>query len=720
MYLAGVRACLRVVLLLCVAAWFGHVEPSFADAGSQDKTTTEHKANGDTTNSGGSQPAEAQFEQGQTPQPGRDLDLDPIENGQGDKTDTPVEGDTMSDQGAVVAEPEPEPVPVPMDADGPRYKVTKLILEYALSHSDLPSIAELSGVGVDLVLTETGYIAARPGLATVHVPLSSIDDELPHLPQFWFYASALKQISTTVVTELNSRGYIGVFVAPDPDEIEEGEDLRDSDHTSLRLIVRTARVAQIRSLGSGSRVPMEDRINHPAHQGILDRSPLQASAKPAEEGQEPVIGDLLRRDLLDDYVYRLNRHPGRRVDVAVSRAERPGGVVLDYLISENPPLLAYFQISNTGTEQTSEWRERFGLSHNQLTGNDDIFSLDYVTANFDASHSLMVSYEAPVFDTQALRWRVFGSWGEFTATDVGQTQDEFVGDNWSYGGEVIVNVLQHREFFMDFIFGARQDQIFVDNRATLTSGRENFFVGYLGLTLEQVGEVSSLVGAVTVERNYPGVANTEQSVIDNFGRNNVSDQWTLLNANISQSFYLEPLLNYQAWRDMASPETSTLAHEVVLSLKGQHSFGARLIPQKEQVAGGLYTVRGYNESATAGDTVVVGSVEYRFHLPRAFRIQPNPSKTPLFGKPFRFAPQQVYARPDWDLILKVFGDWARVLKADLEASEEHETLLSVGAGVEFQFHRNINVSVDWGVALEAAGGVEEGHNDFHIVATLLY
>ena len=42
--------------------------------------------------------------------------------------------------------------------------------------------------------------------------------------------------------------------------------------------------------------------------------------------------------------------------------------------------------------------------------------------------------------------------------------------------------------------------------------------------------------------------------------------------------------------------------EVALSVRGQYSFDDRLIPQNEDVAGGLYSVRGYEESETAGDT----------------------------------------------------------------------------------------------------------------------
>ena len=59
--------------------------------------------------------------------------------------------------------------------------------------------------------------------------------------------------------------------------------------------------------------------------------------------------DLLRKNELDDYIFRLNRHPGRRVDLALSTGAEVGGVTLDYLVAENKSTYVYGQISNTGT-----------------------------------------------------------------------------------------------------------------------------------------------------------------------------------------------------------------------------------------------------------------------------------------------------------------------------------------------------------------------------------
>ena len=83
---------------------------------------------------------------------------------------------------------------------------------------------------------------------------------------------------------------------------------------------------------------------------------------------------------------------------------QPGEVNLDNLVSEVRPWYAYAQVSNTGTKQTDPWRERFGFVHNQLTGNDDVLSIDYLTAGFEQSHAIVGSYELPVFNIDRLRY----------------------------------------------------------------------------------------------------------------------------------------------------------------------------------------------------------------------------------------------------------------------------------------------------------------------------
>ncbi len=608
--------------------------------------------------------------------------------------------------------------PAPAD-DGAAYKVSQFQVVYAREHAGQPSLGPLAQLSVTLGKTAQGYVAPREGAASVTVQLGSLGGEQT------FFASAIRRIDESIVAWFNNRGLVGIYVAPHADDIDSrgGQDKRAAGNTALRLAVWSAEVARIRTLGTGERVTAEERINNPAHDRIRENSPIREK-------------DLLDKTKLEDYVYLLNRHPGRRVDGAITSAEKPGEVALDYLVTENKPWLVYFQASNTGTVSTSQCRYRFGFIHNQLTGNDDVLSVDYTTScPFDddpKAQAFSASYEAPLCKMDRLRYRVYFQWSKFEANVTSPTGGEnFTGYTWRTGGELIANICQKNQFFVDAIAGVAWWKIYVNNATTEISGAQDAFLPYVGLRAERITETNALVAQATLEKNCSGIAGGGAGEYEVLGRSNPDADWFVLRWDAMYSFYLEPLCNPEKWRDV-DPDPAkwkpgqTLAHEVAFMFRGQYGFDYRLIPQNEGVAGGLYTVRGYPESIAAGDTTLVGTAEYRLHIPRLFRPVTDPTKTklPLVGTPFRWAPQTVYGRPDWDLIARGFFDAGRTIVNDPLSYEKNYCLMSTGVGLELQFTRYFNIRLDYGFALKDVNGesqnVEAGDSRLHIVATIVY
>lgn len=119
---------------------------------------------------------------------------------------------------------------------------------------------------------------------------------------------------------------------------------------------------------------------------------------------------------------------------------------------------------------------------------------------------------------------------------------------------------------------------------------------------------------------------------------------------------------------------------------------------------------------------MIGTLEYRYHLPRAFDPQPKPDV--LFGKPFRTAPQQPGGRTDWDMILRAFVDAVQVWHNEKLGFEDDVRLLGTGVGMEFVLKQNLRFRADWGVALKDAenGGdsVSAGSSQVHLQFTILY
>lgn len=644
-------------------------------------------------------------------------------------------------QPAVEAPAATPPAAAEQPVEPPKYAVSRFVIRYASENTDHPDPEDvLRSATVRLGIGPGGYIEAREGTAQVTLHVADIADE----PMRRFNSLALTAVVQAVFAEYKRRGIVGVVVDAnedihlplrrdpvtgqlglDTDDPDVGKDFRPERRpdarTEIHLVVYTGAVAQVRTQASGERINPDARINNPAHEFIRRRSPVQPGADGAA-GR----GSLLRKDLVDEFMYRLNRHPGRRVDAAVSAGEQPGELVLDYLVNEVKPWSVYGQISNTGTDETDEWRERVGFVHNQLSGHDDILTVDFVTAALDATNALLASYEAPIGDSETWRWRLYGNWNEYTAADVGFAAEDFSGDGWTAGGDLILNFYQERELFLDAVAGARWQYVTTDNDTLGTTGQSDFFIPSLSVRLERQTELATTLASIGLEGNVSGVAGTDEDELDDLGRLETDADWIALKFDASHSFFLEPFF-YAGFDDPA--KAPTLAHELQFSVRGQWAPGYRLVPNFEQVIGGFYSVRGYEESVAAGDTVVMGGVEYRWHIPWGFKNDPQAGTA--FGRTFRWRPQQPYGRADWDLIARGFFDIGYAANSDKQSYEDDELLYGAGIGLEFVFKRNLSLRVDWGVALKDTKSgqdvngtfepeVEAGSSRIHFSGTILY
>ncbi len=613
--------------------------------------------------------------------------------------------------GAAAREVDVEPTP---ERDGLAYPVSDFVFEYALSHPDLPLAEVYERIEVPLVLTSEGYIGPIDGVPAVTVRLGELDGSQAKV----FYGSAIAAITRAVRDYLEvEHGLIGQLVTPMATEINfeaDRSDLRPPGDTRLTIQIWRAAIGEVRTLGFGRRLGLENmdadsenRINHPKHKLVLERSPVHE-------------GDLLNRKLIDRRVQFLNRRPSRRVDVGIGPTGQAGEVVLDYMITEPKPWLVYGQVSNTGTQSTDEWVYRLGLIHNQLTGRDDVLQFDYTTAGFTDSHSLFASYERPFEGNERVRWKVYGGWNEYTASDVGFVGFDFKGEGYQAGGEVAWNVWQDGPAFLDLVGGARYQHVSVNNELAFTMGSSGFLLPYVGVRAERVTPIHSLLAELMLETNISGVSDEDDLVT--LGRTGVTDDFSVLRGQLSYSFFLEPLLNPAGFEGRKSRDQMTLAHEVWLSARGQISFGDRVVPNFQQTAGGFYTVRGYDESLAVGDDVIIATAEYRFHLGKA--LPEGAELDSLFGRPFRSRRSQPYGSADWDVILRAFIDAAGTHNNNKPSFERNETLVGAGVGIAGRLKNNLSARVDLGWALQDAGPMtnrtEAGDLRVHFVASFTF
>jgi hemolysin activation/secretion protein len=602
--------------------------------------------------------------------------------------------------------------------DGPAYPVSELQITYIDPNPQFPAPEVMTQVEVELTRTADGFVRPRVADGVTRLRLA----DLPSLGTVNLYESGLRAINQQLVFEFNERDFHAIVVSPLPEDIDRrtGRDLRPAGQTRLRLGIYAGRVKDVHTQASTVEgASPEEKIDRPEHAWIRDGSPLKPEAP----------NDLVRKDKLDAYLARLNRNPTRRVDAEIRAAgpRLPGGVVLDYFVAETKPWWTYAVADDTGTKQTNKYRQRFGAVYNGALKRDDVVQLDYITGGFDEVNAVAGSYEIPLDGEGRFRARLFGTWSDYSASVQAVLGDStFSSSQYDIGGQLIANAFQYDELFLDVIAGLQYEHIDVESSQAVGGYQadEAFALALLGVRADRNGQVSTLRSEITFLYNISGIAGTDGGSLFELGRMRVNeDDFKLLRWNADVSFFLAPVFSPRSWRDPKVFAAKSLAHEVAVGFRGQHAFD-RLIPQQEYVAGGLYTVRGYPESATAGDRVQNIALEYRLHVPRLLSPDLRPVRLPGVGN-FHARPKYEFTFPDWDFIVRGFVDYAHVDFINRFSTETEEHLLGAGVGVELSFKRFVTARVDYGFAIEEVDlgnneRVDSGDGELHFSFTLLF
>ena len=513
--------------------------------------------------------------------------------------------------------------------------------------------------------------------------------------------SARMVIQNAVVSSVNTMGVGGVACLVEPAA-------KSDDKNVIKVVA--AQISGVRTVASGLRAGETGQaVNSDKHATIKNESPIKE-------------GDIMQKEVLEDYLYSLSRFPGRTVSAAVSNEPSSAQVVLDYYVQEKKIFDVYASISNTGTTETSKYQERVGILATQLTNNDDILSIDYQNSNFSGTQNVNGYYDARVGTLKDFRWRVTGQWGQYYSSDLGLAGENFNGNNWGVQGDIIWTFLQKGNSFLDFDFGVKGWNAQTNNELFQSTGNANF------VTLSGPLDAMALGDTWAIQGSFGGMyttTNADQEELDNLGRIDTSDSYFTMNGSVYGSFYLDPLLD-SSWKSSKSLY-KPLVHEIFGSLRGQYAFDYRLTPLSQYTMGGLYTVRGFAQSITTGDNALVGTIEYRMHIPRMFSAAVPTGTFPSAAKPFRWVPDSgTGGAPDWDLVLSAFFDGGTVNNNNAYAFEANTPMYSAGVGLDLTILQNVAVGIDWGWALnsidnQSAGvQVDSGSSQFWFTATIVY
>ena len=577
---------------------------------------------------------------------------------------------------------------------------------YGLAHPALPPLTQLQSLNIKT--TRDGNVFRGPS-AGKEESLS-----LGGIPEgSRFDADALRSVAQEVVRWYNSRGLYGVWVAFNS-ELEASNtgivDARQPGDRSARLVIWASQISEVRTLARGKRIKSQLSINNKKHRRIINGSPL----KKGKSEDQP--GSLFNQEVLNDYLYGLSLHPGRRVEASIASAGQPGKVVLDYLVNESKAWQLFSQFNNFGTKTTGEFRGRVGYQDNQLTNHDDILNIDVISTTDLKTYGSFLSYRFPLWRPDKLLMRVYASYGDFAAIpsdpNLISSTLHYTGKNWQGGIEFTNRLTLWRDWQLVSILGANYNhysfnQLYGSSPSSQASS--DFLVPFVGATLSKDNVWWAVYGGLRFDSTVGNYANPDLTKgYPAMGRPDADANWTYARWNINGTAFLDHWFQHNA-------QPLALAHEFSVHLKGRQLLrGKRVIPQEQEHLGGALTVRGYAESVLSADEFITASIEYTYHIPRGWK---STEPGMLFRRPFKWHPTKAGQNPDWDLAVRTFFDYGfrgvnpppdttattgttdPTTKSELAFADTNFNLAGRGFGVSLAVKQNFSLRCDFGMAL---------------------
>lgn len=475
-------------------------------------------------------------------------------------------------------------------------------------------------------------------------------------------AKTIQGFTQYLLSVYQSSGYAGIYVYV-PSEVITGD---------KKLQDQILPVAIIEAQVSNVSVNYYDPDQNKLEEGYLLKSML-------DEWSPVKAGEVVTNEKeLEDFVNLLNENPDRYVSAKVVKGDEEKTIGIEYDIYEANPWHYFIQVDNAGTSDR-KWSPRIGLINTNLTGRDDTLTVTSqipVDKNFEDNYSVFGSYNFPLF-TPRLRLNLYAARTEFDVDAPGNI--DFVGNGKMWGGDLRFNAAQIEGWFFDLTGSLKHEE----SKVT-----PSLFPQFLGsdLDIDTWGLGIRIHRSDDMTKTSFGFNRTQSCGGSNIAafnkaRTGADPDFIILNFSASHQRFLDK--------------------DKIQRLLGSFNYkrtNTRLVPAKMSVFGGLYTVRGYEESDTVADDGALWSVQYEYDMVK-YNEAMDLAKTEDEKKPFlrKFAPL-------------AFFDYARARIKDPLAGEIGDTTIySVGMGIIVELGDNFNGGIFYGIPLRDTAATDKGN-----------
>jgi hemolysin activation/secretion protein len=404
------------------------------------------------------------------------------------------------------------------------------------------------------------------------------------------------------------------------------------------------------------------------------------------------VGEVGKQKELEDYVNLLNLNPDRYISARVSRGAEPDTLAVGYNVYEASPWHWFLQVDNAGTKDR-RYAPRVGLINTNLLGIDDTLTVFYQAPwekNIEDKYSVYGSYDLPIMGPK-LRLELYAGYSQFDVEGGGGI--DFLGHGSLYGGKLRYNAFQKDRWFFDLTTSLSREKSKVSSSifSAILGSEVTMYLWGIGFDIHRRSDMSNT--SITFDRIQSVGGSSQRKFWDSTtltgARTNADRDFTIYTTAANHSRYLDT--------DKIQRLTGSLRWIVP---------NERLVPAKMTTFGGMYSVRGYQESGIVADGGILASAQYEYDLVKSDQAK-GISTTGSEKKPWlrKLAPL-------------AFFDYGRAKMEDEIAGEKGaEDMYSVGVGGIIELGDNFSGAVYYGFPLKATSTTDtkDGRLNFSLM-----
>ena len=459
---------------------------------------------------------------------------------------------------------------------------------------------------------------------------------------------SLERLRTTVRLVLAQEGKPFSIVYTPPQDITDGR---------VQLVVRESRVGALEIEG-------REYFSERSYRGRLSVVP----------------GGRLDPNSIQVGLDRINSNPFRSAALQVEKGDAPATTDVVLQVRERRPWRVFTGYNNTGTAVTTEDRIFAGLTLGNVWGMAHQLTLQ-ATSDLDIEHSKSVSgnYRMDLPHNHELFF--FGAYSEIRSVPNGGFDQE--GTSWQLGFNYTIPFVRVGDYTHRLILGF--DYKSSDNNLELSLPP---FIIPVSDTLSHIAQAraeyrgkleddwGSTVFGLGLTYSPGGLNSDNDDDAFEASRFQADSEYAYLSLDGSRTVELGMLaeaLGGWTWQLRSSLQLSN----------------ANLLSSEQFSAGGIGSVRGYEQGEVVGDNAFFVSQEWQLPVIPTKVLLPGYNETGLL-RPF------------------AFQDYARTWSTDRLPDEDAFNLHSIGVGLRYQVARNLSLKIAHGWQLRGSGSSDTG------------